>query len=314
MEPKILVILRRDSKNLKTALLKCSEEKEAKYLSWLKRQPLSQQTKRAYASRINRFLTFLDASGEVVGRLMENERERAHVVREYKRHLKVDERCSPATVNAHLTAIDHFFQFQGASNAKIAREDLPQEAPRALSKSEQKRFLRAVAACRRSKDRAVALLLLYTGIRISECAQLNEQDISIAGRRQRIVVRSGKGERYREIPLNAEAREALREWLQERNIKFEGLDHDDALFKNPQGRRLSTSSLDLIVRKIGESCGLSVSAHVLRHTCLTNLVRNGSDLVLVAEIGGHRRLETTRRYTLPTATDKEIALEKLSEL
>ena len=245
--------------------------------------------------------------------MVNSERERAHVVREYKRHLKLAQNCSAATVNAHLTAIDHFFQFQGASQTKIAREDLPQEAPRALSKTEQKRFLRAVAACRRSKDRAVALLLLNTGIRISECAQLDEHDVCIAGRRHRIVVRNGKGERYREIPLNAEAKEALREWLQERSKKFEGTDSDDALFQNPQGRRLSTSSLDLIVRKIGESCGVPVSAHVLRHTCLTNLVRNGTDLVLVAEIGGHKRLETTRRYALPTLTDKELALEKLSE-
>ncbi len=298
---------------MKTILLECSKEKEAKYLSWLKRQPLSQETKRAYAGRINRFLSFLDASGEDAGRLMENERERAHVVREYKRHLKLKEHCSPSTVNAYLTTIDHFFQFQGAANTRIAREDLPQEAPRALSKTEQKRFLRAVAACRRSKDRAVALLLLYTGIRISECAQLNEHDVSVAGRHHRIVVRSGKGERYREIPLNPEAREALREWLHERNTKFDGVDHDEALFLNPQGRRLSTSSLDLIVRKIGESCGLSISAHVLRHTCLTNLVRNGTDLILVAEIAGHKRLETTRRYALPTLTDKELALEKLSD-
>lgn len=298
---------------METTLLESSAKQEAKYLAWLKRQPLSPETRRAYTGRINRFLRFLDASGEDLRTLLQTERERAHVLREYKRHLKLKRLSSPATVNAHLTAIDHFFEFLGATATKVGREDLPQEAPRALTKPEQKRFVRAVAACRRSKDRAVALLLLYTGIRISECAKLNEQDVSIAGRRHRIVIRSGKGDRYREIPLNAESREALREWINERGEKFDGVEVEDALFLNPQGRRLSTSSLDLIVRKIGESCGLSVSAHVLRHTCLTNLVRNGTDLVLVAEIGGHKRLETTRRYALPTLTDKEIALEKLSE-
>ena len=296
---------------METTLLKASYDRYEKYLSWLKRQPLSDQTRRAYKSRINHFLGFLGSSGEDIRALAQTDRERAHVLREYKRYLKQELQSSPATVNAYLTAIDHFFQFLGAKPGKVTREDLPQEAPRALTKEEQKRFLRAVVGCRRSKDRAVATLLLYTGIRISECAALKEHDVSVAGRKNRVIVRNGKGDRYREIPLNAEAKEALSEWISERNEKFDGKKIDDALFLNPQGKGLSTASLDLIVRKIGQSCGLSVSAHVLRHTCLTNLVRNGNDLVLVAEIGGHKRLETTRRYTLPTRSDKERAVDGL---
>lgn len=296
---------------MKTALLKALHDRYEKYLSWLKRQPLSDQTRRAYKSRINHFLGFLGSSGEDIRVLAQSDRERAHVLREYKRYLKQELESSPATVNAYLTAIDHFFQFLGAKPGKVTREDLPQEAPRALTKEEQKRFLRAVVGCRRSKDRAVATLLFYTGIRISECAALKEHDVSVVGRKNRVIIRNGKGDRYREIPLNAEAKEALSEWISERNEKFDGKKIDDALFLNPQGKRLSTASLDLIVRKIGQSCGLAVSAHVLRHTCLTNLVRNGNDLVLVAEIGGHKRLETTRRYTLPTRSDKERAVDGL---
>ena len=76
---------------------------------------------------------------------------------------------------------------------------------------------------------------------------------------------------------------------------------------------MSTAAIDLIVRKVGRECGLEISAHLLRHSCLTNLVRGGHDLVLVAEIGGHRRLETTRRYSLPTLEDKVRAMNSLSE-
>ena len=54
-------------------------------------------------------------------------------------------------------------------------------------------------------------------------------------------------------------------------------------------------------RRLGEEADVAVSAHTLRHSCLTNLVRRGHDLVLVAEIAGHKRLETTRRYSLPTS-------------
>ena len=282
-----------------------------KYQNWLKRQPLSEQTRRAYRSRINHFLSFLGTSGEDLERLLENTRERAFVLGEYTRHLKKQYKVRPSTVNAYLTAIDHFLQFAGAGPSKVSREELPQEAPRALTKDEQKRFLRAAMSSRRTKDRAVALLLFYTGIRIGECAALNTEDIAIGGRKNRIIIRTGKGNRYREIPLNSEAREALNEWILERNRKFNTEETSEALFLNPQGQRLSTASLDLIVRKTGQACGLEISAHVLRHTCLTNLVRNGADLVLVAEIGGHKRLETTRRYSLPSTTDKEAAMERL---
>ena len=57
--------------------------------------------------------------------------------------------------------------------------------------------------------------------------------------------------------------------------------------------------------------GLQVSAHGLRHTCLTNLVRQGEDLVMVAEIAGHVKIETTRRYSLPSTADREAVMERI---
>ncbi|MGI9100548.1 MAG: site-specific integrase [Solirubrobacteraceae bacterium] len=53
----------------------------------------------------------------------------------------------------------------------------------------------------------------------------------------------------------------------------------------------------------------SSSAHTLRHTAVTNLIRSGADVVLLAEIAGHRRLDTTRRYSLPSAADRDAALK-----
>jgi integrase len=75
---------------------------------------------------------------------------------------------------------------------------------------------------------------------------------------------------------------------------------------------LTSRALDLIVRQIGKDAGLQISAHVLRHTMVTNLVRAGNDIVLVAELAGHRRLETTRRYSLPSEADRATAVEALA--
>jgi len=127
-----------------------------------------------------------------------------------------------------------------------------------------------------------------------------------------VIVRSGKGDAYREIALNAEVREALERWLAVRQENCPS-DENSALFLSQRGRRLSTRAVDFIVRRIGEEAALDepLSAHALRHTCMTNLVRAGYDLVLVAEIAGHKRLETTRRYSLPSAADREAAMESI---
>ena len=125
-----------------------------------------------------------------------------------------------------------------------------------------------------------------------------------------VIVRSGKGGSYREVPLNAPLREVLVAWKQTRTEKYSD-NSDTAFFLNRQGHQLTIRAISMVVEKIGKEAGLEISPHVLRHTCLTNLVRNGNDLVLVAEIAGHRRLETTRRYSLPFERDRALAMEKL---
>lgn len=299
---------------METDLLKAARAVNAhflKYKNWLTKQPLSEHSKRAYRSRIDHFLVFLASHSSDYRDVLNDPQERDFAVRDYKAHLKRTLKMQPTSVNSALTAIDHFYQFLGLKRAKVKREDLPQLAPRALTKDEQKRFIRAAERCRRPKDKAVAFLLFYTGARIGECAALDVDDVSVSGRKNRVTIRSGKGDKYRQVPLHAEAVDALADWLAKRSDKFKDKTVEDALFLNPQGRRMSTASLDLIVRKIGRDCGLGLSAHVLRHTFLTNLVRAKNDLVMVAEIAGHKRLETTRRYTLPTESDRENAISKL---
>ncbi len=66
----------------------------------------------------------------------------------------------------------------------------------------QERFLRTVERTASSSDQALALLLFYTGIRIGECVALDVDDLLLSARRSQVIVRSGKGDSYREIPLN----------------------------------------------------------------------------------------------------------------
>ena len=190
----------------------------------------------------------------------------------------------------------------------VRREDLPAKAPRAISEEQQRRLLR-MAERASARDRAIVVMLLYTGLRLAELVALDVDDVRVSARKGVVIVRSGKGDAYREVPLNALVRQVLEEWLAERKPKAG--DGERALFVGRGGRRLSKRSVDDVVRGLGEDAGVKLSAHVLRHTFLTRMVRKGSDLVLVAELAGHRRLETTRRYSLPSDVDRLLAVENL---
>lgn len=282
----------------------------ASYEQWLPSQPLSAHTRRTYLAQVRRYCTYLSTSCWEYGHPLQEPHARDYAVRDYKTALKVLHLAKPSSVNLALVAVDHFYRFLELPPPQVAREDLPAQAPRALEPPEQKRFLRAVERCSSARDRAIALLLFYTGLRISECASLTMDDVRLSSRKGLVIVRMGKGNTYREVPLNAEVRTALDNWLEQRKQRVSQR-NELALFLTRRGTRLATRSMDDVVRRLGQEAHLSLSAHILRHTCLTSLVRNGNDLVLVAELAGHKRLETTHRYSLPTAADREAAMEGL---
>ena len=280
------------------------------YEGWLLRQPLAKKTQEAYNFHVCHYGDYLAARPSTGDDPLRQPFARDYAVRDYKCYLKTERKAKPTSVNLALAAIDHFYQFLGLDRARVQREELPQKSPRALKPEEQKAFLRAIERSSSLRDQALACLLFYTGLRLSECAALNVDDILISARKGMVIVRSGKGETYREVPLIAEVRQALKDWLKERSKRFPKLS-DPALFLSLKGKRLSTRAIDLVLRQFGRDANLELSAHVLRHTCLTNLVRRGNDLILVAEVAGHKRLETTRRYSLPSLEDRENAMEGL---
>jgi site-specific recombinase XerD len=286
------------------------EETLTAYDAWLDRQPLATKTRVAYQLQVHQYGAYLAQRPPTADDPLRTPFARDYAIRDYKTYLKTERQAKPTSVNLALAAIDHFHQFIGNDRPHVQRESLPAQAPRALKPEEQKALLRAIERTSSVRDKAIAQLLFYTAVRLGECAALNLEDVRVSARRGVVIIRSGKGDTYREVPLNAQMREALKIWLKERTKRFSQT-ADPAFFLNPRGKRLSARAIDLIVRRIGADAHLDLSAHVLRHTCLTNLVRRGNDLVLVAEIAGHKRLETTRRYSLPSLEDRESAMEGL---
>lgn len=273
----------------------------------LNEKKLSQHTKRAYISRNKKFLSYLYETEGMVALSIPDTMKWSDIIMRYKETLKNDHQASHNSINNSLTAIEDMMSFAGIEIGNVERETWPKSTPKSLSREEQERFVNAIFRTKSTKDKAIACLLLYTGIKIGECVSLDIDDIYITAHTGRITVKDG-----RVVPLNTVARRAVVQWLIDRHKKF-GETEERALFLNPQGNRLSTVGVDLIVRKIGHKAHLNLSAQVLRDTCLSNLVRNGNDLLLVAQIGGHRTIETTRRYSADRSFDAHQAMEGLRQ-
>jgi integrase/recombinase XerD len=217
----------------------------------------------------------------------------------------------PATVNNALAAVDDLYVRLGLGPANAKRAQIPDAAPRALGERAQTRYLRAVQARSSPRDRALALIPFYAGARISETVALDLDDVRLSARKGVLRI-LGKGDRVREVPIHHTLREALEDWKNERK-DWAGADESPALFLNQRGGRLSAKGAHDVITGIAARAGLDehVTAHVLRHSFATTLVRGQTDLVVAAELLGHARLETTRLYTRPSAEDRAKAIDLL---
>lgn len=276
---------------------------------------LDVDTHRAYASRVRGYLAWLHDAG-LAGRLdgdpLTSPAARDGAVRDYRSHLQVVAGRKPATINAVLAALGDFYIRTGLGAPDAARLELPQRGPRALDSRDATRWLRTVEGWLNPRDRVVALLPFYAGLRLGEVVALNCTDVTLSARKGLITVRAGKGGRYRQIPVHAVLREQLALWINDERPAWPGA-AGPALILNRRGGRLSARGADDILNTIADQARLSAefTPHVLRHTFGTRLVREGHDLVLVAELMGHARLETTRGYTLPTDHDRQRAINSL---
>ena len=227
----------------------------ADYGAWLDEQPLSSRTREAYLAAVTAFVAWLDQRDAGPGDALAAPRARDLAARDYKRHMKVDRGLSPASVNQALAGMDNLFRFLGLGAAIVGREELPLAAPRALDVDQQRLLLQAAEEST-ARDRAIVALLLFTGLRLSEAAALDVADARISARKGVVVVRSGKGDVYREVQLNALVRAMLDEWSMPARRSL-GPARRASSCRGPGARcrrDRSISRCDVLPRALGLSC------------------------------------------------------------
>lgn len=154
-----------------------------------------------------------------------------------------------------------------------------------------------------TRDRAIVLVLLDSGIRASELCALKVKDYDSA--RGRIHVRHGKGDKARVVVIGVRAQKALWRWEAER-----GKAADDApLFPSTRGGdHLHREALRHLLARLGKRAGVErVHPHRFRHTYAVNFLRNGGNALLLQELLGHTDLAMVRIYVRMAEQDFDAA-------
>ena len=145
------------------------------------------------------------------------------------------------------------------------------------------------------RDLALVTLLLGTGIRVSECVGLDINNVDF--RNNGILIRRKGG--YEDVVYFGEEVElALKNYIEERNHVIPASGHENALFLSLQNKRISVRSVELLVKKYAKTVTnlKKITPHKLRSTYGTNLYQETGDIYLVADVLGHKDVNTTKKH------------------
>ncbi len=250
-----------------------------------------------------------------------------------KAHLLRSCVLSKKTQNYHVIALRAFLKYLIKNDIttlapeKVELAKIPERTVEFLSREEVEQLFEAVAKtpCRSPiksgtttdklrtlRDTAILETLYSTGLRVSELASLNRNQVDL--KRREFMVR-GKGKKPRIVFLSDRAVAKIEEYLKSRDDAFEPLFINSGRSRNStditkgEHRRLTTVSIESLVRKYAMLAGITkkVSPHTLRHSFATDLLQNGADIRAVQEMLGHASITTTQIYThLPNTRLREI--------
>ncbi len=189
---------------------------------------------------------------------------------------------------------DHLFQIDAIKPVKGRR--LP--AGHALKKGEIRRLFAVFSgdfSARALRDHAILAMMLLAGLRRAEVVGVAVADY--LPRRGRLIIQQGKGNRQRDLVLNAKTRKAVMAWLKVRGREKGALFCPVARGGTVQDRYLSTQAIYQIVKQRAVEAGIGeCTPHDLRRTFVTRLLEEGIDINTARQLAGHQDVSTTVRY------------------
>ncbi len=273
---------------------------------------LSPRTVKAYESDLSQFLVFLERrlgrpADEIQPTEMDHHAVRGFMAELYDRgHARTSSARRLAAIRAFGRYLRREDEIEQEPGAMVATPKLDRKMPARLEVNEVERLLDAPDGDTPlgRRDRAILELFYASGLRLSELVGLDLEDVNLSSRLVRVL---GKGGKERIVPFNKKTVAALRTYLGDREALVRRRPRGETdrrrpvepLFVNYKGGRLSSRSVDRLVRKYvaATSARLGISPHALRHSFATHLLERGADLRAIQELLGHARVSTTQRYT-----------------
>jgi len=276
----------------------CGKEHLDCYVRHLARRNCRRLTIVQSLSTLKLFLGFLANNGSCLEGLSRRDLE-AFIEAEQDRGLKL------SSVKTKLDRVHAFLGFlieeelvPPETLVRKIRLKLPQYLPRAIDPDDVRKLISVVEG---GRDRAMILVLLRTGMRISELLALRVADVHIND--QRMVIREGaKTRRGRLVYFSNDARDALKAWLQQRDSQAELLFH--ARRRATLGYTSCRHMFEKYLRR-AELTHRGYTLHCLRHTFASELLNAGMRLEYLQELLGHDSIQITRRYARLTNTTLE---------
>ncbi|MBD3289178.1 tyrosine recombinase XerC [candidate division KSB1 bacterium] len=272
-----------------------------KYLFYLKMERnYSPHTINAYATDLNQFFQFLEKKS----RASVNQINKT-VLRSFLGHLRNDG-ISANSINRKIASLRSFFKYLTQQNI-IKKNPVTQifslKTEKKLPPNVSFRKILSVlelpddSTFIGSRDRSMLEILYSSGIRLSELANLELDDIDSDSA---LIKVKGKGAKERIVPLGRAALDSLQKYLKHRKALTEAKNSDSHhLFLNKFGNKLSNRKVhDRVKKYLMQIVGSGKThPHVLRHSFATHLLNEGADLLAVKELLGHSNLSTTQIYT-----------------
>lgn len=283
---------------------------EARFIEYMRHERnLSEETLRAYTGDLRQFAAYAanaaaGASGLEVHRITPD-LIRSYFASVHKSMEKTSRARKLSTLRSFYRYLNSAGLFEGNPAELVAHPRIKTKMPSFLPVDAVFHFLDALARAadrqgsswRKARNWALFECLYSTGIRVSELVKLDLEDMAFEGGTVRVM---GKGRKERIVPIGDKALGAVKYYLSAFNTGFsKAAPASRALFRNARGGRLTTRSVDRILKAELIGCGLwqHLSPHGLRHTFATHLLNAGADLRAIQEMLGHQSLSTTQRYT-----------------
>lgn len=232
-------------------------------------------------------------------------------IEDFKSYLK-DKGLADTTRARRISSLKSFYKFlyeidmkdkNIAKAVKVPKIDTKKE-PTYLTMKEVQKMLSVIDGSHAIRDKAIVMLFVSTGLRVSELFNLNEEDIQ----GNSVFVNGGKGNKSRVVQMNEQTRIAIGEYVSSKKYHS-----GNALFVSQKNNRLAVTTIQETISKYVDKANLDkdISPHSLRHTNATMLLENGTNLKVIQEILGHSSLVVTQKYL---HTNKEAKQEAVSKI